>query len=116
MSRSYRHNPCVGDSGPHYRKYAKRLANKKVRKLHDVPYGKVYKKYFCSYDIVDYKSYCTLGEWLFLANRYVPHYAYRYDENNETWIKVVNECSEAWVKRNQEYYTEVNWRKCYYWK
>lgn len=55
MSRSYKKTPNVSCGyGGRWRKTAKRLANKRVRKANDVPDGKVFKKYYCSWDICDY--------------------------------------------------------------
>jgi len=56
MSRSYK-EPWVTDNGPHT-KWAKRLANKKVRKfVKFLLNNTIYKKIFCSWDICDYKFY-----------------------------------------------------------
>lgn len=50
MSRSYRKAPIVADSN----KYAKKLANKKVRKCKFVLQNGEYKKLFESWDISDW--------------------------------------------------------------
>ena len=53
MSRSYKHTPKAGQMNC---KFAKRIANKVVRRAkHIYPY-KAYKKLYCSYNICDYKS------------------------------------------------------------
>lgn len=59
MSRSIRHFPMVSDqqSGGKRVRDAKRSANRAVRVSEDVPNGKAYRKYSCSWDIVDYKCY-----------------------------------------------------------
>jgi len=59
MSRSYKKNPVLTNSGSSYRKCAKRLANKAIRMTEDVPDGKIYRKFYSSWDICDYKSYWT---------------------------------------------------------
>jgi hypothetical protein len=57
MSRSYRKNWVITDTGSYVR-YAKNQANRRVRKTLEIPNGKAYKKLYCSYEIHDYK-YCT---------------------------------------------------------
>lgn len=52
MSRSYKRVPCCKD----YNKGMKACANRYLRRNHLlVPSGKAYKKFFCSWDICDYK-------------------------------------------------------------
>ena len=58
MSRSFKKVPASTSSGSGYRKWAKRAANKKVRRTVEVPNGKGYKKLFCSYEIDDWKWIC----------------------------------------------------------
>ena len=53
MSRSYK-KPYIKQDGT---KWAKRLANKRVRHTEDVGNYGSYKKVFCSYDISDYRFY-----------------------------------------------------------
>jgi hypothetical protein len=53
MSRSYRKTPIVKDNGKH-KQYAKRQANKKVRKS-VCSNGCNYKKVFESWDVMDWK-------------------------------------------------------------
>ncbi|HLD75127.1 MAG TPA: hypothetical protein VJB34_09545 [Bdellovibrionota bacterium] len=53
MSRSYK-KPWFTDSG-RFRKFAKQQANKKVRKAVDVSNGGVYKRFYNSWDICDWK-------------------------------------------------------------
>lgn len=55
MSRSFKKNLILKDSsGNSYRKWAKRQANKKVRKTKKVANGKQYRKVFETWDINDY--------------------------------------------------------------
>lgn len=59
MSRSYRKTPIVSDQqsgGPRVR-MEKRLANRAVRTSKEVPNGKAYRKYSCSWSICDYKFF-----------------------------------------------------------
>lgn len=57
MSRSYKKQPYTKDGGPTRVKFAKRKANKKVRRTNDVPSGKSYRRVFEPYDIHDYINY-----------------------------------------------------------
>lgn len=54
MSRSYRKNLILTSSGSKYRKFAKRQANKKIRRACSVPDHKKYKCFYESWDISDY--------------------------------------------------------------
>lgn len=78
MSRSYKKTPMVKDRN----KGMKRVANKKIRNnCYDVPNGKAYRKFFCSYDISDFAFTETLQEFI---DRYERNYraylngAYKY--------------------------------------
>jgi hypothetical protein len=51
MSRSFKHNPIIKDDTR--KKFGKKFANKKVRKI-DLDSGNSYKKVYQSYDICDY--------------------------------------------------------------
>lgn len=57
MSRSKREPWWTCGYGGIYKKFAKRQANKRLRKLQLTIdyYHKLYKKYYCSYDICDFK-------------------------------------------------------------
>ena len=58
MSRSYKHFPFVKCEKSC--KKGKKWANNKVRNIiEEIPNGKAYKKYFCSWDICDYYCTCT---------------------------------------------------------
>ena len=52
MSRSFRHRGWL--TGLPGRKFGKRLANHIVRRATDVPSGRCYRKFYCSYNIRDY--------------------------------------------------------------
>lgn len=63
MSRSYKKTyQVVRPSYGPYRLYAKRSANKKVRRAKDVPNGKAYRKLFCTWEIYDYSWWHTPKE------------------------------------------------------
>lgn len=53
MSRSYRKNLWITQEGK-AKAYFKNQANRKIRRTEDVPDGRAFKKYYCSYDISDY--------------------------------------------------------------
>ncbi len=58
MSHSFRKPYCVdGYKGSIHKQFAKREANKKVRRSKDVPNGKIYKKFYDSWNIADYSYY-----------------------------------------------------------
>lgn len=57
MSRSYRVPYVVDSYGSPRKRKAKNYANRVVRHKKDVPSGKAYRKFSCSYDICDYKWY-----------------------------------------------------------
>ena len=52
MSRSFRHRGWLTDQSG--RKFGKRHANHVVRRAADVPSGRCYRKFYCSYNICDY--------------------------------------------------------------
>ena len=60
MSRSHKHTPIHTDGGKksHHTVFAKQHANAKVRRSEEVPDGKAYRKFSCSWDIHDYIWYC----------------------------------------------------------
>ncbi|GAG48176.1 unnamed protein product [marine sediment metagenome] len=71
MSRSHKKNPLVRSEGPLYRRWAKRQANKAVRKYtNDIINGKFYKKVYDSWYIYDYHSRMTFKEWMVRADAY----------------------------------------------
>lgn len=53
MSRSYRKFAVSKDSNS---AFGKRMANKAVRRAADVPRGGRFKRYYCSWNICDYRS------------------------------------------------------------
>lgn len=102
MSRSYRKVPITKDGGPNRVKYAKKLANRKFRRLtldEDFLYGKsnLYKRFFERYDIHDWILYYSkldaINDWysedLNIDNRIYLHYKY----------KSLNDWLNNWYKR-----------------
>ncbi len=57
MSRSYKKTPIVKSTPPIYRRFAKRQANKKVRKSVNIADKAAYKRVYQSWSIHDYVSY-----------------------------------------------------------
>jgi len=53
MSRSKKHGYWFTQPGR--KKFARRLAARKIRHSCDVPDGGAFRKFFCSYNICDYK-------------------------------------------------------------
>lgn len=54
MSQSYKKYCVCKDKNS---QYGKRQASKAVRRSKDVPNGSMYKKFFCSWNICDYRCY-----------------------------------------------------------
>jgi len=64
VSRTYRKYPSVTDTGCIHKKYAKRFANKRVRKNWEISNGCNYKRLYNPYDIVDYRyTIFSKNEW-----------------------------------------------------
>ena len=78
MSRSYKKHPYTKDGGPTRVKFAKREANKKVRRTGDIPNGKSYRRVFEPWDIHDYVNYWSWEEakkdWEENKNYYLKHH------------------------------------------
>jgi len=55
MSRSYRKPYIVCGNGTKYKQYAKKEANRLIRRTRNVPDGKAYRKFFDSWNIDDYR-------------------------------------------------------------
>ena len=63
MSKSKRESWIIdGYNGSKRKQFFKNYANRVVRKSKDVPNGKAYKRFFCSYDICDYKWYADIKD------------------------------------------------------
>lgn len=60
MSRSYRRPYCKdGYRGSKHKQFAKKEANKKIRRSLEVPNGKIYRKFYDTWKICDYNFYQT---------------------------------------------------------
>ena len=60
MSRSYKKNPFYKDKS----RGMKTVANRKIRRQrNNIPNGKAYQKFFCSYDISDFCFRKTFAEY-----------------------------------------------------
>jgi len=64
MSRSYREPVFVCGYGSSYKKFAKREANRVIRRAKDIPNGKIYRKYFDSWNICDCKNRWNPWPWV----------------------------------------------------
>lgn len=94
MARSYRKTPIIKDRT----KNAKKHANRKVRRLKDIPSGGQYRKYYSQYDVCDWVFYKTLNQAIVDWYRHqAPH--------NITMVGRVK--PEDVVK---------NWAKNFFWK
>lgn len=94
MSRSYKKRPIVKDRN----KGMKNIANRKIRNSNDIPNGKSYKKYFCSYDISDYAFEESLQEFID-----------RYEKDYKAFLN--GACKYFKEKNYEEIYRE--WYSCY---
>jgi hypothetical protein len=66
MSRSYQRVSGWTDDNRRRRRWAKRLANKRVRRIPEIPDGRAYRKVFNSWDIQDFKFldfHSALWQW-----------------------------------------------------
>lgn len=59
MSRSYKKHPWATDSHKN-KKFLKKIANRRVRRFnHKLANGSAYRKLYQSYEICDYKFFCS---------------------------------------------------------
>ena len=67
MSKSYKKTPCYKDCN----KGMKTTANRVLRHttFDEIPNGNAYRKFFCSYDISDYKFMNTFLEYVYWFKR-----------------------------------------------
>ena len=82
MSRSYKKEPVVKDHSKH--KYAKKLANRKVRRKlkncdYDFPSGKAYRKIYETWDVCDWRFRETYREYETRKRQY------KYEYLNGVW-------------------------------
>ncbi len=96
MSRSYRKFPCVKDSQRHNnpvrkRQQSKTYASRLVRRKEDVPSHSAYRKFFCSWDISDYRFIMTERDLRRAWEEQAPQYCRgfrNFREFRAWWYKV----------------------------
>lgn len=100
MSRSFKKTPYAGDR----KTPGKKIANRKVRRLLnrnlDLAKGSSYKKLYEQWDICDFYSKCTWGEYL-ASYRYNKEDGFYYDVNWNWHISgkyTKEELYEEWYK------------------
>ncbi len=81
MSRSYKKIAGFTDYTRKYTKWAKRQANKKVRRAYNVPNGKAYRKVYNPWDIHDWVWLC------FTRRELIDSWYYKNNEEYKVWIK-----------------------------
>lgn len=101
MSRSYKKTPIVKD----HTRGMKACANRKVRRMKDVPQFGGYKKCFCSYDICDWWFGTTFDEY-FRGEQRCEHEAIVF---NEPWrgykggprskAEIYNEWAKIYIRK-----------------
>ena len=79
MSRSYKKPPYSGGNCSDM----KRFANQKVRHSKDIPSGKAYRKLFPTWNICEYGSMETFGEFVARINNRPLRYWYKPDNRTE---------------------------------
>ncbi len=101
MSRSYKHRKSkVVHIKEQNSKFGKRQASAAVRRAVDVPNGKQYRKYYCSWNISDYA-------WI--------DQKYTRDEFRRKWFDTSHCNADRWNHRVFEYYRRKfrNWKEAY---
>lgn len=73
MSRSYRKPWTVDGYGSKGKRKEKQFANKAVRNTAGIPNGKAYRKFYCSWNIADYK-------WLTDTKPYFSNLSQQWEE------------------------------------
>ena len=101
MSRSYKHrkSPVVHIKDPN-NKFCKKKASAAVRRAADVPNGKQYRKFYCSWDISDYA-------W--------TEKKYTREEFRRKWFDTSHYNADKYGKDRFNYYRKNfrNWREAY---
>ena len=101
MSRSYKHrkSPVVHIKDPN-NKFCKKQASAAVRRAADVPNGKQYRKFYCSWDISDY-------EW--------TETKYTREEFRRKWFDTSHYNADKYGKDRFDHYRKRyrNWREAY---
>lgn len=99
MSRSYRHTLVAKCEGPAYRKFAKKQANKKVRKTKEIYNYKSYRKLYESWDIVDYVSKEFGGE-----KEWRKFFESKMKDCNSYWLYEDFKSAEEFVNHMKKFY------------
>ena len=96
MSRSCKKLPIVKDKNS---KYSKQKASRAVRRAFEVPNGRSYAKFYCSWDICDYRSRGT---------------AYTAEEFRRIWFDLENKELDWARRRFNSWKTAYRyWLSCY---
>ena len=101
MSRSYKHRKgAVIHIKERNSKFGKRQASAAVRRAADVPDGKQYRKFYCSWNISDYA-------WI--------ERKYTRDEFRRKWFDTSHCTADRWNHSEFEYYRRKfrNWKEAY---
>ena len=101
MSRSYKHRKsAVVHVKEQNSKFGKRQASAAVRRAADVPNGRQYRKFYCSWNISDY-------EW--------TEKKYTRDEFRRKWFDTSHFNADRWGHDEFEYYRAKfrNWKEAY---
>lgn len=101
MSRSYKHRKsAVVHIKDKNNKFCKRQAAAAVRRADDVPDGKQYRKYYCSWNISDYS-------W--------TEKKYTREEFRRKWFDTAHHNADKWGRYEFVYYREKyrTWREAY---
>ena len=101
MCRSYKHRKStVVHVKDRNSKFGKQQASSKVRRAADVPNGKQYRKFYCSWDICDY-------EW--------TEKKYTRDEFRRNWFDTAHFHNDGWGHDEFLYYRSKyrNWKEAY---
>lgn len=100
MSRSYKKNCFCTDNGERKR-FGKRQANKLIRRTSGIADGMSYKKYYCSWDICDYKFHRTWEDFKKEPTHW-EKFVYTFEGNKlKKWTKIIlseNEVYRKWYK------------------
>ncbi|MCX7746940.1 MAG: hypothetical protein N2645_08640 [Clostridia bacterium] len=109
MSRSFKKTPvCKDGTGTKGLQWAKRQANKKVRRIKEISSKKAYKKVYETWNIHDYSSRKTLKNYRKSLESRMKHYIRCHIVDND--VISVNLSDLDGSPRFK------HWRKYYYWK
>lgn len=100
MSRSYKKHPFITDHTRNSTKSKKRFANKtfrnKIKYNEEIAIQPQFKKYFCSYDICDYRWRWTKQEaYLDYVNGKLSTYIYEHYPTVNDWLNYWRKCCKS---------------------